>query len=232
MKRKFSESKSDGGSFKRSKPTARSRSRGRRSKTTNVVLSRGPIAPRTIVRLKYHEDWSSPGTTYDYVWNLNSIFDPNRTGTGHQPYGHDQYLTFYNRYRVYRVSFTLCVSALSANENYKLSIGASNDVNTYSNPSLAAESPSFFTRIVSNATPIIIRGNYYLPAVTGVTTTQYKTDDRFQSQFGASPTELIVMHIVSSAVGTDAAPDIGKLAYSLNLVYHCELFDPNTLGQS
>lgn len=227
-KRKFSNGSTR--ARKRAKPTAKIRSI--RSKTTNVVLSRGPIAPRTIVKLKYHEDWVSPGTVYDHVWNLNSIFDPNRTGTGHQPYGHDQYLTFYNRYRVFAVSYNLSISALGADENYKVSVGPSNDASTYTNPSLAAETPGFYTRVVSNAQPIIMKGKYSLPNITGVTKTQYKTDDRFQSQFGASPTELIVMHVVASSIGSDAAPAANKLGYSLNLVYHCELFDPNTLGQS
>lgn len=33
-------------------------------------------------------------------FSMNSLFDPNRTGTGHQPYGFDQMTTFYNRYYV------------------------------------------------------------------------------------------------------------------------------------
>ncbi|AYP28731.1 MAG: putative capsid protein [Circoviridae sp.] len=33
-------------------------------------------------------------------FSMNSLFDPNRTGTGHQPYGFDQLAAFYGRYYV------------------------------------------------------------------------------------------------------------------------------------
>lgn len=35
-----------------------------------------------------------------YTFRLNSIFDPDFTGTGHQPRGHDQYATIYQKYCV------------------------------------------------------------------------------------------------------------------------------------
>ncbi len=36
----------------------------------------------------------------NYLFRCNSIFDPNQSGTGHQPMGHDQYANFYKRYTV------------------------------------------------------------------------------------------------------------------------------------
>jgi len=41
-------------------------------------------------------------TTTGDIWNFraNSIFDPDQTGTGHQPYGHDTYATMWNHYTV------------------------------------------------------------------------------------------------------------------------------------
>ena len=41
---------------------------------------------------------------------MNSLFDPNRTGTGHQPYGFDQLSTFYNRYYVTGSKMTVTFS--------------------------------------------------------------------------------------------------------------------------
>lgn len=49
------------------------------------------------------------------IFSANSIFDPDRTSTGHQPYGHDQWSTFYGQYLVLgskiNVSFTQKQSA-------------------------------------------------------------------------------------------------------------------------
>jgi hypothetical protein len=36
-----------------------------------------------------------------YIWNINSLYDPDRTGTGFQPTYFDQLSEIYGRYRVY-----------------------------------------------------------------------------------------------------------------------------------
>lgn len=40
------------------------------------------------------------GSAITYLMRANSIFDPDFTGIGYQPYGHDQYQTIYNHYKV------------------------------------------------------------------------------------------------------------------------------------
>lgn len=50
------------------------------------------------------------GTASYYVYNLSSLFDPNRTGIGHQPIGFDEMMGIYQYYTVIgaraRVTFT------------------------------------------------------------------------------------------------------------------------------
>lgn len=43
---------------------------------------------------------TTTGLAAAYLFRCNSIFDPNYTGIGHQPYGHDIYKLIYNKYRV------------------------------------------------------------------------------------------------------------------------------------
>ena len=55
--------------------------------------------------LRYMEQWraANPGVggiSSDYVFSLNGLYDPNITGTGHQPIGFDQLMTFYDHYNV------------------------------------------------------------------------------------------------------------------------------------
>lgn len=55
------------------------------------------------VTLKYCETVSvspSGGIVSSYVFRANGIFDPNYTGTGHQPMGRDTWATMYNHYLV------------------------------------------------------------------------------------------------------------------------------------
>lgn len=54
--------------------------------------------------LRYHEDFSlNPtigGAPQTYVFRANGVYDPNFTGTGHQPRGFDQLMTMYQFFRV------------------------------------------------------------------------------------------------------------------------------------
>jgi hypothetical protein len=50
---------------------------------------------------------SSTATASTYVFRLNSLFDPDLTGTGHQPYQYDQVSGLYGSYRVTEVEFEL-----------------------------------------------------------------------------------------------------------------------------
>lgn len=61
------------------------------------------IADRTKVIMKYAQDMdvSVDGTVgANYLFRCNSIFDPDQSGVGHQPMGHDEYAQFYNNYTV------------------------------------------------------------------------------------------------------------------------------------
>lgn len=56
-----------------------------------------------IVKMRYVDGvYMNPtaGTPQTFFFSANSIFDPNRTGTGHQPIGRDQWFNFYNHYCV------------------------------------------------------------------------------------------------------------------------------------
>jgi len=61
--------------------------------------------PRTTTRkLKYVESFSLDSglasALATYAFSCNSLFDPNVSGTGHQPYGFDQLMNLYNHYEV------------------------------------------------------------------------------------------------------------------------------------
>jgi len=82
-------------------------------KTNNNLGSLNPISQRYICKMKYAEAVNSDAAGL-YAFNLNSIFDPNRTGVGHQPYGHDTLSILYNRYRVISCSYRV-IAQTSAN---------------------------------------------------------------------------------------------------------------------
>ena len=190
--------------------------------------------------MKYCEsqsiDIAALGFVGTYRFNLNSIFDPNRTGTGHQPYGHDTLATLYNRYRVidcsYRVSiFNLTnpttepvqLTALPANEEVSISTGAE-----------GRESPraKFIVQGATGAPIRELKGKVYMPSLVGRTKQQYLADDRYQAQFGASPSELAILNLYTSLM-TDGQVASGRtLQATVELIYHVECFDVKQLAQS
>lgn len=77
-----------------------------KQKYTNYKIKRMPLAgmpDKRFVKLRYTEQFvltSTSGATAKQVFRCGSIFDPDLTGTGHQPLGHDEWSVLYNYYRV------------------------------------------------------------------------------------------------------------------------------------
>jgi hypothetical protein len=78
-----------------------------------VALNRTPLLPAfiKIPRMLYYDQnktmaITNTGLATDYFYSANGIFDPDITGTGHQPIGFDQIMTFYEQYTVTRSSIT------------------------------------------------------------------------------------------------------------------------------
>lgn len=204
----------------------------RGQRTTLVNTSLRPVPTRFITKHKYAEavTLSTAGLNV-YKWNLNSLYDPNRTGTGHQPYGYDQIGLLYNRYRV--ISCKYVVSGIADSSNIAVACLPANDTATViSNVSEARENPRC-KYLVQNpgGTLKVLKGNVYLPALTGRTKTQYMSADSYQAQVGASPTELMVLNVFGQGLNDDPtfAPGI---TFNILLEYTVEWFDVVNQDQS
>lgn len=230
QKRKYMDSARNGNPvYKRSKPTAKDRRDRARDRVTTVIRGPGPIPPRAIVKMKYSDVYNSNGVNIDHVWNLNSTFDPDRTGTGHQPYGRDTYAALYNRYRVFAVSYV--ITFVTTNVPGYAYLVWDNEPGPFSTPSLVNETPKALAKPFTLSNPAIFKGHLTLANIVGQTAAQYKADDRFQAINSADPTETIVLHTVmsgfdNSVLGADAA------TCRVQLTYHVEWFDQNKLSQS
>lgn len=205
----------------------------RKKRTVNVNRALQPIAQRYLTTLKYAETYAPGNASGQSPWriNLNSIHDPNRSGIGHQPYGHDTLATLYGRYRVIACSYvisaysangaTIQLAALPANEEY-----AGISISDY------RENPRCKFLVQTPGAPLkVLKGKVYLPSLVGRTKQQYMADDRYQAQFGSNPQELAVLN-VNSQQFDEASVASTQVTYQVTLKYTVECFDLKNLGQS
>lgn len=204
--------------------------RGQRNTLVNTSLR--PIPSRFITKHKYAEALtiSTPGMGI-YKWNLNSLFDPNRTGIGHQPYGYDQLSALYNRYRVISCKYVLSAISDSANIAYAC-LPANDTAAVISNVSECRENPrAKFATQNPGGNLKVLKGNVYLPSLVGQTRSQYMADDRFQAQVGSSPSELCVLNVFGQGLNDDPVFN-PQITYNILLEYTVEWFDIQNFEQS
>lgn len=218
--------------FSKGKTKSRARKNYGRKKrnvtNSNVSKALSPFAPRYITKMKYSEAFTlSLANSYTQVMNLNSLFDPNRTGIGHQPYGYDQLAALYNRYRVIGCSYL--VNCYNAGAPIRWGTIVSNDVPPINNVSELAENPRAQIRVqIPGGNTTKIMSYISIPKLMGRTKTQYMADDRYQSNVGASPAELALLTVTGGTM-TDVSTDI---LCDITLEYTVEWFDAIPLDQS
>lgn len=201
------------------------RRKGRRLTLRNKGIS--PFPSRYITNLKYSETFSV-GTTLGvskYQFRLNSIFDPNLTGTGHQPYGHDELSDLYNRYRVISASYVVTVAPNIAGSTRLLCCIPSNeDIALPGELEQIMERPSArFRTLIGGQLPCTLRGKCYIPKLVGRTRAQYMADDRYQAAFGASPQEDALLNIFIQDISESTSAVTNFV--NVTIIYKVELFD-------
>lgn len=167
-----------------------------------VVSSRGTAFPlgRTFkAKLKYSSSDVALATAASgklYQWRLNSFYDPDYTYAGHQPYGYDQIINFFNRYTVTWVKFRFWVMTNNVIPS-RITLTPYNGSFFSMTSDHAAESPLAITKMTdgSNATRWSVK---YIPRkIVGASKQQYYGDtNRFSAANNTNPTEQINMNML------------------------------------
>lgn len=173
-----------------------------------------------------------------HIFNLNSLFDPDRTGAGHQPLGYDQLCpALYNRYRVWSVTVELWAKSGMATDGAVMFILPSNDATVLTNFNTVLESPRCsrlnFRNLLGQSDAAdtgYIKQFVSLPSIVGATKAQYGGSDRYQALSSADPSEIIVAHVGLTSVGGNTNTATG--GFTVRLTYACEFFDRVQLAAS
>jgi len=205
------------------------------SYTNFESASIGFLDPHKYIRLKYTEVFVgtlATVTAQNQIMRLNSIFDPDLTGTGHQPYGYDQLSALYNRYRVLKTSWKITFH--SENVGFFICVVPTNGnlataVTNLASYTAACEVPHAIQRVQgSGANSVIMRNSIELNKLNGTLKVEYLADDRFEAQIGANPSELLILNIC--VLNTSASTL--SLDYTVEIEYFVDLHDPILVAQS
>lgn len=168
----------------------------------------------------------SSSTSGHYIFTGNGAFDPDFSGTGHQPMGYDQYVGFYNRYRVH--ASTITVELLSSTLAVDMSIIPSTSSTTPTSIDNSYESPYVTTIPISSS---VFRSVFSrrmstrkIWGMNGIT-----QDDLYQALFNANPTRTWFWHIFS--VSNDGSTT-ATLRINVTITYEIEFYERLLVGQS
>lgn len=211
-----------------------SRSRSARSITTNLTrtwpMPQGwnnkladPFPTKQTAIFRYSANIAidaSSITATSHVFRTNSIFDPDWTGTGHQPYGHDQYAAIYKHYRV--TSSTLTATSASQGSNNVLGVTLRSSSTAITDPENIREVKG--TRFVALSASLDSRSVAMSSNLNNAIVTENQ-----QSLFGSDPIEQDFFHVW---IAPNGAAEPTNQAILIDIVYYVEMWEPIILGSS
>jgi len=194
---------------------------------TMVYKGQPGIADRALIKLRYRDNYiltaTQPNTFAQRVWRLNSIYDPDYTGTGHQPLCYDQWQVFYKNYRVYK---TDVIISLCNEETNAVQVGfvTQPDDTAITADDSAFEQPHVYSRILgaeSGQNRAIIKRTIHHPRMIGQTSQQFKSNENTYAAFGVNPNTNVFGILFADSIDNSMTPNV---SVNVQLIFHVELF--------
>jgi hypothetical protein len=235
---------------KRSRRQNRRKTRKNKSSAATAIVGRSAIAdqrfnvplfsPRFRMSLVYSETSlsvsSSAGSATTYFFSANGLFDPNTTGTGHQPMGFDQMMLMYEQYTVISSKISVqFINSSGANVYNNVGIYLSPDTTNIVVPSRLIENGQMVWKTMSPT-------NQYCPNATLSLNCNIATyfgrnrnqralldDDNLFGTVAANPSEQVYYGLITydpTLVANTSAD------FTVIIEYHTIFWEPRKLTQS
>lgn len=202
-----------------------------------------PIPPWKSFSLRYAEAFPAAGLSVgvagvggtELLYGLNSLFDPNQSGVGHQPYYYDQMVNCgYQRYRVDRVEVKITVSnPNNTDTGLMVQVDAWNgSAGTLTGVSwnTGKERPNTtWVKPVASESLRELIFEINCAEVQGMTQAEYEASDSFNAQVTASPARIPYLRLSPMNI---AGGNNGTLWGSVEMVFHGKFFDRQIVAAS
>lgn len=194
------------------------------------------LSPQTsIVGLRYCDSSYitslTSGASTSYNFSANGLYDPNVSGTGHQPIGFDQYMQFYQHYTVLKSTITVqfylleaaatsCVVGIALRDT-TTALSDSNRVREVGNVIWKPLSPSTIGKTVSMSRTFDMKRFFSPTADSG--------DSQYRGNTSANPAEDAIFQVLVMANTSEVSPAV---YFNVTISYTAELSERKPLAQS
>ena len=159
-----------------------------------------------------------------YVFRGNSLFDPDYTGTGHQPRYYDQLTPIYGRYKVLRSAITVEMINGSPNSGAIFAITPNTEIITFTSWQQASELPrSKTSQIVPVASryPFKLSSSASTKSICGLLPYQVNDED-WSASIGTNPVQIWYWNINVASIDESSHVTV---SLRVRLKYHAVMYD-------
>lgn len=159
-------------------------------------------------------------TGNEVAFRMNSLFDPNFTLAGHQPFGYDQMGALYNRYTVYKVTIQVRIVEINTSNSPELIINVRPSASVYNLTNKKVweelERPE---NVMITGTGELKQWNQtlYIADIEGVTRNKVYSEDSFSAISGNNPGRTPYLSV---AVGSVTGSTPSTLTCIVCLEFH------------
>lgn len=200
----------------------------------------GALPPTLFTKMRYshqvilYADNLTGRTGSEYAFRMNSLYDPDFTGTGHQPVGFDQLAAIYKIYRVYKVDIQVRVVGRFGSAVTFVAAGVRPSLSSYQLGGLkkgdeVLEQPN--NTIMDGAINQSWSQSYWIADVEGCSRQRVMSDDQYGSLVTTSPA-LPSYFAVACGTWDEPASSTNGCYVVVSFVFHTAWSMLNPLPQS
>jgi len=221
---------------KRASKKRRMYKRSNRQFWGNPMSKTVPLPKRFKTTLAYQEGGITlnpgvGGTVANYVFSCNGLYDPNITGTGHQPLGFDQFMLMYNHYTVIGAKIRVDYVNTDGTNGACVGIYIKDSSTTTSDYRLIVENGAKYKRLTKTGgdrDSCAMVMNINPPKWLG--RSKPLANDNMRGSSAANPQEQVYFHIFASPF--DQSTDSGAVQISVKIDYIVVFTEPKELTLS